>query len=217
MKISSLVLLILLYFSSSLVASDIVEVLPLTNQIIMIHFDDGYAVYHKAGQARTNEKVVVELLNTTEAVKAANYLLKSDDDLNYTSGKTPTDIGRKTKGVEFTWLCQNWGANGCNNSGPDHVEEHWIYLYLPSALESGKTYTLQTGTLANNGSQWKFTFDEQKLRSEAVHVNQIGYNPGATEKFGYVYHWAGDKGGINLSAYSGKNFYLLNLQTSQCL
>ena len=209
-------LLIVFLFSIEYVArsSDLVEVLPLTNQILMLHFDDGYAVYHKKGQLRSNERVVVELLNTTEAVKPLNYLLKSNDDANYSYGKNPTDIGRKTKGTEFTWMCQSW-ANGCVNTGPDHVEEHWIYLYLPQPMQTNKTYLLQTGTLANNGSQWTFTFNEQQQRSEAVHVNQIGYTPDATEKFDYVYHWAGDKGGINLSLFSGKSFHLLDLTTNQ--
>jgi hypothetical protein len=210
----AVVILLILIFQTGIKASDLVEVLPLTNQILMLHFDDGYAIYHKKGQARSNESVVVEMLNTMEAVKPLNYLLRSVDDANYTEGKNPTNIGRKTKGVEFTWMCKNW-ANGCVNPGPDHVEEHWIYLYLPQAMQSGKTYLLQTGTLANNGSQWTFTFDEQKQRSEAVHVNQIGYTPGASDKYAYVYHWAGDKGGISFSSFSGKNFYLLNLANNQ--
>lgn len=214
MKTFAVVIFLLLFFQNTLKASDLVEVLPLTNQILMLHFDDGYAIYHKKGQARSNERVVVELLNTTEAVKSSNYLLKSTDDANYTSGQNPTDIGRKTKGTEFTWLCQSW-ANGCVNTSPDHVEDHWIYLFLPQPMQSGKTYSLQTGVLANNGSQWTFKFDEKVLRSEAVHVNQIGYNPDATEKYAYVYHWAGDKGSVNLSAFALKNFYLLNLQTNQ--
>ncbi|MBA4410037.1 MAG: glycoside hydrolase family 9 protein [Bacteroidota bacterium] len=214
MKRFALLFVLLLVFKCNLKSSDLVEVLPLTNQILMLHFDDGYAVYHKKGQLRANEKVIVELLNTTEAVKSLNYLLKSTDDANYVAGIKPNDVGRKTKGTEFTWLCQSW-ANGCVNTSPDHVEDHWIYLYLAQAMQPGKTYTLETGSLAKNGSQWTFTFDEKKLRSEAIHVNQIGYNPEATEKYAYVYHWAGDKGGINLSAFSGKNFHLLNLQTDQ--
>jgi len=214
MKKSLLLIVFLMSLEFIAKASDLVEILPLTNQILMLHFDDGYAVYHKKGQTRSNESVVVEMLNTTEAVKPLNYLLKSNDDTNYTDAKNPMDIGRKTKGVEFTWMCQGW-VNGCVNPGPDHVEEHWIYLYLPQPMQSNKTYQLQTGTLANNGSQWTFTFNEQLQRSEAVHVNQIGYTPNATEKFAYVYHWAGDKGSINLTSFSGKNFHLLNLTTNQ--
>ena len=214
MKKSILFIAILLFLKFAVKASDIVEVIPLTNKILMVHFDDGYAVYHKKGQTRSNERVVVELLNTTEAVKPLNYSLKSADDSHYTEGVNPINIGRKTKGTEFTWLCQAW-AGGCKNTSPDHVEDHWIYLYLPEAMQTGNTYTLQTGTLANNGTQWTFTFDEKLLRSEAVHVNQIGYNPNATEKYAYIYHWIGDKGGLDLTAYAGKNFYLLNLNTNE--
>ena len=214
MKTTFLLIVLLISLDFAVKASDLVEVLPLNNQILMLHFDDGYAVYHQKGQARSNEKVIVELLNTAEAVKPLNYLLKSSDDANYTDGKNPSDIGRKTKGTEFTWICQSWN-NGCVNTSPDHVEEHWIYLYLPQPMKTGKTYMLQTGTLANNGSGWSFTFNEQKLRSEAIHVNQIGYTPKAVEKYAYVYHWAGDKGGVDFTAFSGKNFYLLNLATNQ--
>src|SRR5512133_3488626 len=110
-------IVLLLMLDLRAVASDIVEVLPLTNKILMLHFDDGYAIYHKKGQARSNERVVVELVNTAEAVKPLNYLLKSTDDLNYSAGLKPTDVGRKTKGTEFTWLCQSW-ANGCVNTSP---------------------------------------------------------------------------------------------------
>lgn len=214
MKYFALPAILLMLLQTTLKASDLVEVLPLTNQILMLHFNDGYAIYHKKGQSRSNESVVVEPLNTMEAVKPSNYLLNSSDDANYSTGTNPKDIGRKTKGTEFTWICQSWN-NACVNTSPDHVENHWIYLYLPQPMQTGKTYTLQTGAIARNGSQWTFTFDEKKLRSEAVHVNQIGYRPDASEKFGYVYYWAGDKGGIDFSSFSGKNFYLLNLQTNE--
>lgn len=214
MKNTIQLIVLLLILNLGAKASDIVEVLPLTNKILMLHFDDGYAVYHKKGQARSNERVVVELLNSAEAVRPVNYMLKSFDDDHYSAGVNPTEVGRKSKGTEFTWLCQAW-AGGCKNTSPDHVEDHWMYLYLPEPMQSGKTYTLQTGSLANNGSQWTFTFDEKQLRSEAVHVNQVGYIPNATEKYAYLYHWAGNKGGIDLSVYAGKNFYLLDLNTNQ--
>ena len=136
-------------FLSAVKASDLVEVLPLTNQILVLHFDDGYAVYHKKGQQRSNERVVVELLNTTEAVKPLNYIFTGTDDSNYSSGKNPQTIGRKTKGTEFTWMCQSW-ANGCVNTSPDHVEDHWIYLFLPQAMQSEKKIVRNwSGTVGN--------------------------------------------------------------------
>jgi hypothetical protein len=48
---------------------------------------------------------------------------------------SPNDIGRKTKVNETAWLCEGWdNAKGCLNSSPDHVKEHWIYLFLPQPL-----------------------------------------------------------------------------------
>jgi len=40
----------LIFYSSSGIASDLIEVLPLTNKIVMLRFNDGYATYHKIGQ-----------------------------------------------------------------------------------------------------------------------------------------------------------------------
>ena len=46
-----------------------------------------------------------------------------------------------------------------------------------------------TGTTGHN-EVVKLTFDPAKSRSEAVHVNLIGYVPD-TAKYAYVHHWAG--------------------------
>jgi|GEM_PF-626263 len=204
----------LLFVSSKLFASDVIEILPLTNKVIMVHLKDGYAIYHKNGEQRSHESVVVQLLNVTEAAKTASYVISSADDPNYSTPKNPTAVGRKTKGTEFTWMCQAWdNTKGCINTDPDHVKEHWIYLTLPSPLEKGKTYVFQT-TVAGNGNTWSFTFDETKLRSEAIHVNQIGYSTRSPQKFGYVYLWMGDKGGLDLTTYDNNTFNILDITTA---
>ncbi|NJK93935.1 MAG: hypothetical protein HC905_02515, partial [Bacteroidales bacterium] len=179
----------------------------------MLHMKDGYAIYHKNGEARNHESVVVELLNSTDASNTFAYTISSIDDANYTSPKNPTSIGRKTKGSEFTWMCQTWdNTKGCINTDPDHVKEHWIYLSLPTPLVNGKTYVFQT-SVAGNGNTWTFIYDETKLRSEAVHVNQIGYSTRSAQKYGYVYHWMGDKGGLDLSAFNNAAFSLIDVNT----
>ena len=62
-------------------------------------------------------------------------------------------------------------------------------------------------------NSYTFKFDEFSQRSEAVHTNQIGYDISAGYKYGYVGHWMGDMGPLNLDKYSGKNFYLVDLYT----
>ncbi|MCU0355239.1 MAG: hypothetical protein MUD08_16105, partial [Cytophagales bacterium] len=201
------------------VAADIVDVLPVTNRILLVHFDDGYTVPHKKGQKRSDESAVVDPLDVTRAMLLASYTLGSADDANYATPQNPTDIGRKSKGTEYANLCEGWGgaAVGCQNTSPDHAKEHWVYLFLPQPLQKGRTYTLSTGTLAKNKAAVTFTFDETKLRSETVHVNNLGYSTAAPAKYGYLYHWMGDKGGADLAAFNGKDFRIVRTSDRQAV
>lgn len=187
-------------------ASEIVEVLPLTDKILMVHYDDGYLIKHRKGQATREDHIVLSNLNENNAIQTVNYTLSSSTDGNYSGGKKPSTINRKSKGTEFAdrniWTRQEGLTD-------EWAKEHWVYLHLPTALQPGKTYTLNTGSLATNGSSWNFTYDVKSSRSEAVHVNNIGYDTRAGKKYGYVYHWMGDGGGLSLSAYANKNFYLV--------
>ena len=85
-----------------------------------------------------------------------------------------------------------------------------MLLTLPTAMVHGCTYTVGAGSLAANGTTWTMKFDETTARSEAVHVNILGYVPTAPLKYAYVFHWMGDKGGLSLAAYAGKRFDLIN-------
>jgi endoglucanase len=194
--------------SNFLFASDITEVVPLSNRVLLVHFDDGYAIHHKLGQLRTNESIVDNPLNVVNASAVTNYFLSSTNDVFYTTARRPDSIGRKTKPTEFAYT--NYFP-----TGKDYVLEHWVYLFLPKALESGKFYKLTTGSLAANGNTFTFTFDEKVLRSEAIHVNNIGYTQLASRKYGYVYQWLGDKGSMGLRAFQNKPFNLVSTSNNQ--
>ena len=191
-------------------ASDVVEVLPVNDRIVMLHFKDGYVVHHSKGQRRSNEKVVTNPLDVSMATRVTNYRIISSDDPAYRQPQTPIQVGRKSKGTDFAWFADKWENNHAVNDRPDHVKDHWLYLYLPSALQSGKSYHIATGKMAANGSSWILKFDVRSARSESVHVNTVGYAPIAPKKFAYVYNWLGDKGGLDLSSYVGKRFWLVN-------
>jgi hypothetical protein len=197
-------------------SSKIIEVLPVTDQILMIHFDDGYVIPHKIHQKRNNESVVVVPLNISKASAINTYLLYSNNDAIYAKGKHPEEIGRKSKGTEYAWLCETWmQPEGCVNINADHAKEHWVYLFFADKFQRGKTYKLNTGDLAENGKERTFIFDEFNLRSETVHVNQIGYVPDAPLKIGYLYSWLGDKGGLDLKSYSDNSFHLVDIVTGE--
>jgi len=216
-KFTSSALFCFLYFTINAVASDIVEVLPVTNRILLVHFDDGYTIPHKKGQKRSDESAVIDPLDVTRAMLATSYALSSSNDAFYATAKNPTSIGRKSKGTEYANLCEEWGGAsvGCQNTSPDHTKEHWIYLILPEPLQKGKTYTLATGTLAKNKTAVTFTFDETRLRSETIHVNNLGYSTAAPAKYAYLHHWMGDKGGVDLSAFVGQEFKIVKVADRQ--
>jgi endoglucanase len=183
---------------------------PLTEKILLLHFDDGQVIHHKRGEPRSADTVVVDPLDVARAGTPTTYTIQSKDDPAYQAGKIPLRVGRKSKGTEFAWYVDKWENNRAVNERPDHAKEHWLYLELPTPLQPGKSYTIRTGTLAKNGSEHTLTFDISKTRSEAVHVNTLGYVPTASQKFAYLYHWAGDWGGVDLKAYAGRSFHVLD-------
>ncbi len=208
-------LLLFLNLPRVAIASDLIDFGALNKNIILLHFDDGYVRYHQKGEARSNEWVVSEPLNITEAENTANYQISGNSGF-YSSPQHPVKIERKSKGTEFTWLCQNWvNGQGCVNGADDHAKEHWIYLFLPESLEEGKTYKISTADVAGNGGTREFEFSLEKNRSEAIHVNLVGYDPEAPEKYGYVYLWSGSGGSVDFSEYQGNEFYLLDNQTKE--
>ena len=207
----SILLLLLLGSFIFVKAQDLERATPITNSIVMLHFDEGFVIHHKLGDKRENETLVHTPLNVGSATNLSSYSIISTDDPNYSSGKPPIDLSQKSKGTNFAWLCENYvDPVGCNNTSPDHAKEHDIYLFLPNAMVNGRTYTIETGNLAANRSAITFTYNDRSSRSEAVHVNNIGYDPTANAKYGYVYHWMGTKGGVDLSSYNGANWQLIN-------
>jgi endoglucanase len=193
-------------------AAEIVAVLPVHDRLLMVHFDEGHVEHHKAGQARSDEKVVISPLDVDKASAAGTWSLASTDDPAFAGGKAPTTVNRKSKGTKFAWFTDRWVDGRAVNDRPDHTKEHWVYLALPSPLQPGKTYTLNAGSLNTNANApLTFTFDFEKLRSESVHVNLLGYVPDAPKKYGYVYHWAGDAGPVDFKTYEGNAFHVVSV------
>lgn len=209
--------LLLLLISAASAYGQTASLRPLTDRILLLHVDDGYVIHHGPGQSGADDRVVQEALNPSLAQQVATYTLHSPDDPRYAAPLHPLKVGRKSKGTEFAGLCESWGtvpyfqATGCLNTSPDHAKEHWIYLFLPQSLETGKTYQLSTdGLFRRIDNEFTFTYHPQRQHSEAVHVNQIGYVPDAPQKFGYVYAWLGDEGSLDLLPYAGRPFHLID-------
>ena len=196
-----LIFVLLIAISNVVKSSNIVEFSAINNRVLLIHFDDGYVIHHKRGENRwSNTYAVVNELNIELAAKSSSYTITGDNNRIIGVSK----IGRKSKATEIA----------LKMDGNNHAKEHWVYLYLDQAIEPGETITLKT-TLADNNNTFKFNFDIKSSRSEAIHVNQIGYTSNVGAKYAYVSQWAGDMGSIDFSAYEGKAFYLLNTHTGK--
>jgi hypothetical protein len=190
----------------SLKASDLTDILPLTSRIIMLRFDDGYIRhygYHQTGESCVTYRYP---LDTAGASFIESYLIYSPDDPFYSVAMHPLQVGRKSKGHDFSRKC-TWTGSICDN---EYISEHFIYLILPYAMQEGKKYVISTGDLAFNKTADSLIFNVGSLRSEAIHINQAGYIPGAASKFAYLSHWMGDLGPLDLDAFEGAAFRIID-------
>lgn len=201
--------------SETLTAPELVDVLPLTDRVLVLHFDEGFVEHHRRGMARSDERVFAAPLDTEAAARPGSYALTSPDDPAYAGPRAPARVGRKSKGTDFAWFVDRWENGHAVNTRPDHAKEHWVYLDLPTPLRNGKTYTVDTGRLASNGREWTLRHDDAVVRSEAVRVNVLGYVPSAPRKFAYVFAWAGGRGRLDLRPYEGKPFRLIEEGTGR--
>lgn len=176
----------------------------LTDRIILLQYNEGYVQHHQLGEKGQKDLLFRQALDVNKASEPNTFRIYSATDANYQTGEPPVAVARKSKGRAFSSI---W---------PDYpfAQEHYIYLRLPYALRRGETYTVNLGGTATNQSAVTLTFDEFMERSEAVHVNQIGFVPEARLKFGYVYHWLGDGGGLSLDDYEDKAFHLVKTASS---
>ncbi len=208
------VFIILLAFTIIVFAADLVRVAPVTNKILEVTFDEGHLDYFGMGGNRYDDiKVYYFPLDIDAAMESANYSIVSGDDGNYASPQHPVHIGRKAKGEDFN--------NLYDGGEPKALLDHRIYIELPEALERGKEYTLVLNDFASNTNEYTFVFNEFDLRSETVHVNQIGFVPSA-QKYAYLSHFMGNfnteihpDGGLELDEFEGNNFHVVRVADNE--
>ena len=185
-------------------ASRVVEVTPVTNAVLMLHLIDGSAHHESLGNG-LDGSVQLEPLDTKTAAAPASYAIRSDDDASYQTAQTPQSVGRKSKGREFVKAGGQY----------PYLPEHWIFLRLPRPMQNGKGYQLSfANNLVTGEQKFDWRFDERSSRSEAIHVNQIGFRPDVS-KYAYLSMWLGDLGPLSLDAFDGAPFRVLDEQTGR--
>jgi len=201
----------------SLSAADLMSVLPVTNDVVLLHYREGHIDYNGVRpdgtyEPQTENRVYSgKLLDIQAATDKSRYLLTSGDDREYADGLRPIAMGYKSKGTEFNSPFKT----------PPFLREYWICAVLPSPLQPGKTYSVQVGDLAENLNQYQFRFDEKHLRSPTIHVSQVGFPPDAP-KYAYFSQWMGTletpqhpDAALDLSRYAEGTFHICDAHSGE--
>ncbi len=200
----------------SIYATKFIDISPVNNKIIVVHFSDGFndfpddakgpsAYYGHPGPWPPDNMIFHgKALDVKNAQTTANWSLTSKDDRNYSSGKNPLNVYRKSK------------VSAASRSN-QYAFDHWIYLVLPDELQQGKTYTLKMDANTNTDlSSVSFTFDvfSADAETESIHINLAGYYPAFTQtKSADLYMFMGDGGHVDFSDYEGNDVIAFNTAT----
>ena len=145
-----------------------------------------------------------EALNLKLADSPANYAVTSTDDPAFASPAKAVAVSRKSKPE-----VREWTGAGVEES----IGRHEIFVKFAKPLTPGKRYTLSFPGSSQLTKPVTFTFDDTRLRTEALHVNQVGYHPRQFEKTAFLYLWLGSGGGADFSAF--KTFQLVDDSTGK--
>jgi endoglucanase len=210
--------------STQLQASKLAELTVIDKDYLMVHFKDGEVTFRDDGKgpgafmAREHQddidtvKKYGAALSTTNAVAVANWALKSEQDANYgTAGKNPVHCYRKSKlngMAEREWQSSDYRY--------EYTMEHFIFLQLPSSLLQGDAYTLDiNATINSDQASSGITFDIFNCRSEALHINLVGYAASSPSKAADLYCWMGDGGARDYKSFEGKDVFVYNVDTKK--
>jgi endoglucanase len=114
----------------------------------------------------------------------ANFKIASKDDPAFQPPQQPEAVFRKS--VPIDWQM------------PMNVfpMRHRIYLQLKGKLTPGKSYQIAVSNLNVRNPELSFVNNPNKVRSDAVHVNQLGYRPDDPGKRAFLSTWLGTGGAL---------------------
>jgi endoglucanase len=135
------------------------------------------------------------------ADEPASYTIRSPNDANYSQPLQPVAVNRKSRPLHW--------AQG---SG-EVASHHTLYLKLPKPFKSGSEYIIRYPKLNTTTEEFRWTWNAGKIRSDSVHVNQIGYRPDDPAKRAFVSCWLGTGGSMKLPA--SMRFAILDEQTNK--
>lgn len=148
----------------------------------------------------TPDRLLGDPLDTKTADQAGTYRLTSE---NAKISTIPKAVHRKSKPVDFARSPAREAS----------AMEHTLMLELSESLAPGKKYTLHFLKGWISQETISYICNPADLRSEAIHVNQVGYRPDDPVKLAFLSFWMGDGGGLKYP--EGKAFSLLDEKTGR--
>jgi len=144
---------------------------------------DGKPVGYLAGKGRRHvwffERILGDPLDTEKADDPDMYTLRV---AGSSRGVKPLAVHRKSKPIDIVYPATLF------------PKRHTIYLRLPTPLQAGQAYILHMPELHLHKKEIAFTFQPLTLRSEAIHVNHIGFRPNDSVKHAFLSVWLGNGG-----------------------
>ncbi len=218
------VLTLLLLSMPSLYAAKLAHVGVIDRNVLMVRILDGEVTHRDDGigpQAFTNNYHEVDIdtvkrytpeMNESASQESANWTLVSTDDGDFADpGVHPAECYRKTKlngHAEREWVS--------NDFVYESTFEHTIYLVFAETFKQGAEYTLAIAdAVGSDKASATVTFDIFSSRSEAVHVNLVGYHPDPAGKSADLYCWMGDGGARDYSGFEGNKVYLYDTASKE--
>jgi endoglucanase len=137
----------------------------------------------------TMDQLVGQRLDTAWADRPASYTLQSAGDPRYLTPQNAQAVYRKSKPSDLAM------TGAYQFAAPT---ENVVYLKLPAPLAAGSQYVVsfRQGRLPD----YPFRYDPTRLRSEAVHVGQLGFRPDDPAKAAFLSCWMGSGGGVKYAA-----------------
>lgn len=135
-----------------------------------------------------HERIAGKHLDTRVADLPSSYQISSVSDHNYNKALTPLSVSRKSKPT--AWIDTSWKLE----KEQLYTARHHLYLKMPHVLKTGHAYLIQLPELHLDHSASYFVHDPVHIRSEAVHVSQIGYRSDDPDKNAFLSMWMGSGG-----------------------
>jgi endoglucanase len=144
--------------------------------------DVGLLIGRKKDALVTFESMQGELLSEVLMGYAPIYQVSSADDPGYARPQQPQKVYLKCKPTDWALYVNKFPMR------------YMVYLVLPRPLIQGKSYTVDLSDLNVRQPRHTFRYSPKEFRSDAVHVNQIGFRPDDPVKRGFLSIWLGTGG-----------------------